>query len=159
MRSTYLGKFIFFLMIRLTPRYTRTDTLFPYTTLFRSLATLRSVLLEAEAARPAARTHPRIDVRSAGDLLVRAGFALPVADTETLTVRYRDLFGLLRDLRGMAATSLLPDPAALSRDTLARAAALFAERADGDGRTAERFDIIALTGWAPAPSQRSEEQP
>src|SRR3546814_16097198 len=62
-----------------------------------------------------------------GDLLVRAGFALPVADTETLTVRYRDLFGLLRDLRGMAATSLLPDPAALSRDTLARAAALFAE--------------------------------
>src|SRR3546814_17136984 len=77
-----------------------------------------------------------------GDLLVRAGFALPVADTETLTVRYRDLFGLLRDLRGMAATSLLPDPAALSRDTLARAAALFAERAAGDGRTAERFDII-----------------
>src|SRR3546814_3791208 len=58
-----------------------------------SLATLRSVLLEAEAARPAARTHPRIDVRSAGDLLVRAGFALPVADTETLTVRYRDLVG------------------------------------------------------------------
>ncbi|MFC4845514.1 class I SAM-dependent methyltransferase [Hephaestia sp. GCM10023244] len=118
-----------------------------------SLSTLRGVLLEAEAARPAARTHPRIDVRSAGDLLVRAGFALPVADTETLTVRYRDLFGLLRDLRGMAATSLLPDPTALSRDTLARAAALFAERADADGRTAERFEIIALTGWAPAPSQ------
>src|SRR3546814_5975355 len=114
-------------MIRRPPRSTRTDTLFPYTTLVRSflgaflggdsLATLRSVLLEAEAARPAARTHPRIAVRSAGDLLVRAGFALPVADTETLTVRYRDLFGLLRDLRGMAATSLLPDPAALSRDT------------------------------------------
>ncbi|WP_119036498.1 methyltransferase domain-containing protein [Hephaestia caeni] len=118
-----------------------------------SLATLRSVLLDAEAARPAARTHPRIDVRSAGDLLVRAGFALPVADTETLTVRYRDIFSLLRDLRGMAATSLLPDPTALGRDTLARAAALFAERADSDGRTAERFDIIALTGWAPAPSQ------
>src|SRR3546814_13099281 len=84
-------------MIRRPPRSTRTDTLFPYTTLVRSflgaflggdsLATLRSVLLEAEAARPAARTHPRIDVRSAGDLLVRAGFALPVADTETLTVR------------------------------------------------------------------------
>src|SRR3546814_19686571 len=28
--------FVFFLMIRLPPRSTRTDTLFPYTTLFRS---------------------------------------------------------------------------------------------------------------------------
>ncbi|HVI99461.1 MAG TPA: methyltransferase domain-containing protein [Sphingomonas sp.] len=118
-----------------------------------SLATLRGVLLEAEADRPAARTHPRIDVRSAGDLMVRAGFALPVADIETLNVRYRDLFGLLRDLRGMAATSLLPDPAPLSRAGLARAAAAFAARADADGRTVERFDIVTLTGWAPAPSQ------
>src|SRR3546814_18771785 len=30
--------FFFFLMIRRPPRSTRTDTLFPYTTLFRSLA-------------------------------------------------------------------------------------------------------------------------
>src|SRR3546814_1777926 len=30
--------FVFFLMIRRPPRSTRTDTLFPYTTLFRSLA-------------------------------------------------------------------------------------------------------------------------
>jgi SAM-dependent methyltransferase len=118
-----------------------------------SLSTLRAVLLEAEADRPAARTHPRIDVRSAGDLMVRAGFALPVADIETLTVRYRDLFGLLRDLRGMAATSLLADPPLLGRESLARAAAAFAARADPDGRTAERFDIIYLTGWSPSPSQ------
>jgi SAM-dependent methyltransferase len=118
-----------------------------------SLATLRAVLLEAEGDRPAARTHPRIDVRSAGDLMVRAGFALPVADVETLTVRYHDLFGLLRDLRGMAATALLADPPPLGRQTLAHAAALFAGRADPDGRTAERFDIITVTGWAPAPSQ------
>jgi SAM-dependent methyltransferase len=117
-----------------------------------SLSTVRAVLLGAEADRPAARAHPRIDVRSAGDLMVRAGFALPVADVETLTVRYRDLFGLLRDLRGMGATSLLAAPP-LRRETLARAAALFAERADADGRTAERFDIVYVTGWAPAPSQ------
>src|SRR3546814_18895461 len=32
--------FIFFLMIRRPPRSTRTDTLFPYTTLFRSLEPL-----------------------------------------------------------------------------------------------------------------------
>lgn len=118
-----------------------------------SLATLRSVLLAAEGDRPAARLHPRIDVRSAGDLLVRAGFALPVADIETLTVRYSSLFGLLADLRGMGATSLLADPAPLARATLARAAESFAARADKDGKTAERFDIVYVTGWSPAPSQ------
>ena len=118
-----------------------------------SLATLRSLLLAAEADRPAARAHPRIDVRSAGDLLVRAGFALPVADFETLEVRYASLGRLLADLRGMAATSLLAERPPLARATLARAAALFEERADPDGRLAERFDILFLTGWAPAPSQ------
>jgi len=67
-----------------------------------SLGTLRASFLAAEADRPASRAHPMIDVRSAGDLLVRAGFALPVADSETLTVRYGTLFGLIGDLRGMA---------------------------------------------------------
>jgi SAM-dependent methyltransferase len=117
-----------------------------------TLATLRSVLVTAEAARPAARVHPRIDVQSAGDLLVRAGFALPVADSETLTVRYAGLAPLLADLRGMAAASLLA-PSPLARETIGRAAALFAERADADGRVAERFDIVFLTAWAPAPGQ------
>jgi SAM-dependent methyltransferase len=118
-----------------------------------SLATLRAVLRATEAERPAARLHPQIDVRAAGDLLSRAGFALPVADTETLTVRYSDLGGLLRDLRGMAGGNLLPGATPLSRATLARATEEFAARADPDGRTAERFEIVTLTGWAPDPSQ------
>jgi SAM-dependent methyltransferase len=118
-----------------------------------TLSTLRAVLLEAEADRPAARIHPQVDVRSAGDLLVRAGFALPVADVETLNVRYASLFDLVRDLRGMGATSLLPGTSPLARDSIARAAALFTERADDEGRTTERFEAIFLTGWAPDPSQ------
>ncbi len=118
-----------------------------------SLATLRAAFRAAEADRPAARIHPQIDVRSAGDLLVRAGFALPVADVETLTVRYAGLGRLLDDLRGMGASNVLRDRRPLRRDTLARLAQAFAERADDDGRTAERFEIIYLTGWAPAPSQ------
>ncbi|MBB5710441.1 class I SAM-dependent methyltransferase [Sphingomonas xinjiangensis] len=118
-----------------------------------TLATLRATLLAAETERPAARFHPQIDVRSAGDLLGRAGFTLPVADVETLTVRYGGVANLLRDLRGMAATNLLHDIQPLSRTTLGRAATAFAERADPDGRTAERFEIVYLTGWAPDPSQ------
>lgn len=101
-----------------------------------------------------ARVHPLIDVRSAGDLLTRAGFALPVADSTGLTVRYGSIFSLLRDLRGMGATNILAsDSAALSRNWLAAAAQTFAERADGEGKTTERFEIICLTGWAPSPDQ------
>ncbi|WP_010164363.1 class I SAM-dependent methyltransferase [Sphingomonas sp. PAMC 26617] len=118
-----------------------------------TLSTLRATLREVERDRPAARIHPQVDVRSAGDLLMRAGFALPVADIEPLTVRYSSIGGLLRDLRGMAATNILRDRVPLRRDTLALAAEAFAARADPDGKTAERFDIIYLTGWAPAPSQ------
>jgi len=118
-----------------------------------SLPTMRASFLQAEGDRPAARFHPTIDVRSAGDLLVRAGFALPVADSETLSVRYPDLFRLIGDLRGMAATNVLRGRVPLARATLAAAAAAFAERADPDGRTAERIDLIFLTGWAPSPDQ------
>ena len=71
-----------------------------------SLPRLRSILLESED-RAVARLHPQIDVRSAGDLLARAGFALPVADGERVSVRYRSLLDLLKDLRGAAATNLL----------------------------------------------------
>lgn len=118
-----------------------------------SLATLRAVLREAEQDRPAVRVHPQIEVRSAGDLLLRAGFKLPVADAETLTVRYATLGRLLDDLRGMGASNVLIDRSPLRRDALARAAAAFAARADDDGRTAERFEIVFLTGWAPSPEQ------
>lgn len=118
-----------------------------------SLPSLRAALREAEGDRPAARLHPQIDVRSAGDLLVRAGFALPVAATETLTVRYGSVFSLLADLRGIGASNLLAGRAPLTRGTLTRLAEAFAARADAEGRTAERFEIVYLTGWAPAPTQ------
>ena len=118
-----------------------------------SLPALRTAFRTAEAERPAARIHPQVDVRSAGDLLMRAGFALPVADIEVLDVRYRSLGSEIDDLRGMASTNLLVDRTPLSRSSLAHAAAAFADAADPDGRTTERIEIIYLTGWAPDASQ------
>ena len=118
-----------------------------------SFPQLRRALSTAEQDRPVARLHPLVDVRSAGDLLVRAGFALPVADVEMLDVGYPDLFRLLHDLRGMAATNILAERVPLSRVALARAAQAFADAAGDDGRTRERIEIVFLTGWAPDPSQ------
>jgi SAM-dependent methyltransferase len=118
-----------------------------------TLATLRATLMEAEGDRPAARVHPQVKLQSAGDLLMRAGFALPVADSETLNVRYAGFGRLIEDLRGMAATSLLVDRSPLSRAAFVEAAGRFAERADTGGRVPEQYEVIYLTGWAPSPDQ------
>lgn len=112
-----------------------------------SLPRLRAALRIADPG--AARMHPQIDVRAAGDLLQRTGFALPVADTEGLDARYRDLAKLIRDLRGMAAGNVLASRTPLTRATIAVAAAAFADQADADGRVTERYEAIFLTGWAP----------
>jgi len=110
---------------------------------------------EAQGSGAAPRIHPQIDVRAAGDLLTRAGFALPVADRDVLDVRYGGLMQLVGDLRAMAATNQLAGQAGrpLGRSGLAAAIADFAAGAGPDGKTAERFEIIHMSGWAPAPGQ------
>ncbi len=123
-----------------------------------SLPRLRAALRAAEEAEglPAGpRLHPQIDVRAAGNLLVRAGFALPVADDEAVDVRYSGFAALVADLRGMAATNLLVERPRwpFGRAGSAAAAAAFAATAGSDGRTTERFHILHLSGWAPSPDQ------
>jgi len=121
-----------------------------------SLPRLRAAMLEADMAGGgvAPRIHPQIDVRAAGDLLARAGFALPVADSERLDVRYRSLDSLLADLRfGAQGGVLAGRPAPLTREQAAIAHARFLAGADADGRVAETFEIIYMIGWAPDPTQ------
>jgi SAM-dependent methyltransferase len=119
-----------------------------------SLGSLRAALLAGDGERPAQRLHPQIDVRAAGDLLLRAGFAMPVADVQSLRVGYASLLGLMADLRGMGAGQcLVSRPPPLTRDGLARAIDRFAQDADPDGRTRERFEIVHMSGWRPDPSQ------
>jgi SAM-dependent methyltransferase len=125
----------------------------------RTLVELRTVLFEAELAEEGGvspRVSPAIELADAAALLQRAGFALPVADSETITVTYPDMLALMRDLRGMGETNALAARrrGGLRRATLARAAALYAERfGDGDGRIPASFEILFLCGWAPHPSQ------
>ena len=84
------------------------------------------------------RVSPSIDVRDAGALLQRAGFALPVTDSDTLTVRYRDTFSLMADLRAMGATNVLAERRRVPtrRSTLLRMAEIYASRfSDPDGKS------------------------
>jgi hypothetical protein len=113
----------------------------------QSLRALRAAMLAAEPDRPAARIHPMVDARAAPQLLQRAGWKDPVVDTHTLTVRYSSLDRLVADLRDQGLGNALARPGPpLGKAALARARADFAERADSDGKTAETFEIVTLTG-------------
>jgi SAM-dependent methyltransferase len=131
----------------------------------QTLAELRSCLAQAQeeiegGASP--RVAPFADLRDLGGLLQRAGLALPVTDCDAFTVRYRDMFALMRDLRAMGATNVLVAGARrpLRRDVALRAAALYAEQfADPDGRIRASFEIIWVSGWAPHESQQKPLAP
>lgn len=130
-----------------------------------SLHELRTAFMQAESeieggASP--RVAPFADVRDMGGLMQRAGFALPVADSESVTVRYDDPFALMRDLRGMGLTNALVARrrVPLKRAVLMRAAQIYAERfADPDGRLRATFECIWLSGWSPHESQQKPLRP
>jgi len=123
-----------------------------------SLPRLRAALMAADEAATGgavARIHPQIDVRAAGDLLSRAGFALPVADIDRAQVRYGDPLRLIADLRGMAATNILRGRrgAGFGRAHIPALFDAFSAMADADGRVTETVEIIHLTAWSPGPDQ------
>ena len=129
-----------------------------------SLRELRQSLLQAESelrGGAGARVSPFLDGIDAGRLLQRAGFAMPVADTDTLTITYETIFHLVRDLRGMGEASKLAGPVPrLSREVLLRAGEIYAgQHSDARGRILARFDIVWMAGWAPSPDQPKPKRP
>jgi len=130
-----------------------------------TLTELRQSFAEAEVTLDGGlspRVIPMLDLRDAGALLQRAGFALPVTDVDRVTVRYDSMFGLMRDLRRMGATNILADRrrTPLRRATLMRAAEIYARRfSDADGRIRATFDIVWMAGWSPDESQPKPLKP
>ncbi len=130
-----------------------------------TLAELRDVLLSTEVeleggASP--RVIPFADIRDIGGLMQRAGFTLPVIDEESYTVRYDNLFALMRDLKAMGMANPLSGRSRrpLSRAFFLKAAERYAERySDPDGRIRATFSIIYLSGWAPHESQQKPLKP
>jgi NADH dehydrogenase [ubiquinone] 1 alpha subcomplex assembly factor 5 len=130
-----------------------------------TLAQLRRVLMEAELAEEGGagpRVSPFADIRDLGQLLQRAGFALPVVDSDTLTVTYADALALMRDLRAMGESNAVCERRRgfTRRATLLGAARLYAELFAGtDGRIPASFEIVTLTAWAPHESQQRPLRP
>lgn len=130
-----------------------------------TLTELRQALLiaESEVGRSAGtRVSPFADALDGAGLLQRAGFALPVADSDRLTVRYEHPLKLMADLRAMGETNVLlgRPPWPLTRTVLERASEVYAEQfALPDGRIPATFEIVTLTGWAPHESQQQPLKP
>ncbi|MGL4727155.1 MAG: methyltransferase domain-containing protein [Bosea sp. (in: a-proteobacteria)] len=130
-----------------------------------TLTELRQSLIAAEASLTGGasmRVAPFADLRDMGALLQRAGFALPVADVESVTVRYGDMFGLIRDLRAMGLTAALnerPQRAAPRALWMEAARHYAAHYADADGRIRATFEMVWLSGWAPHESQQKPLRP
>ncbi len=131
----------------------------------KTLGELREAFAVAEVAEEGGaspRLSPFADARDAGDLLMRAGFALPVVDVDTITVAYPDALALMRDLRGMGEANAVRERRARfsRRATMMAAAAAYEERfAQADGRVPATFEVIYLTAWAPHPSQPKPRSP
>ncbi|MGE0854303.1 MAG: methyltransferase domain-containing protein [Hyphomicrobiaceae bacterium] len=130
-----------------------------------TLTELRQSLLAAEeemtgGASP--RVAPLADVQDMGALLQRAGFALPVVDSDTLIATYPDPLALMHEVRAMGGANVLEARARrpLRRAVLQRALALYGERFGlPNGRVPATFEIITLTGWGPHERQQKPLQP
>lgn len=130
-----------------------------------SLTELREAFLSADlvvSGGASARVAPMAQVRDAGALLQRAGFALPVADVETHRVRYASPLALMAELKGMGASNPLADRPRrfATRRLLAAAIEAYLERdADPDGRVRATLEIIWIAGWVPHESQQKPLKP
>jgi NADH dehydrogenase [ubiquinone] 1 alpha subcomplex assembly factor 5 len=108
------------------------------------------------------RVSPFAELRDAAGLLQRAGFALPVADSETIEVDYESALALMRDLGAMGESNLIAERrrGLGRRATLLRAAEIYGERfALPSGRVAASFEVLFLHGWAPHPAQPKPLRP
>jgi SAM-dependent methyltransferase len=131
----------------------------------QTLVELRQAWLAAEmettgGASP--RVAPFADVRELGGLLQRAGFALPVVDSDVVRVAYPTPLDLMRDVKAMGGSNPLAERSRrpTSRRTLLRAAEIYAERfSRPDGRVEATFEIVTLTGWVPHESQQKPLRP
>ncbi|MCZ2328437.1 class I SAM-dependent methyltransferase [Bartonella sp. F02] len=130
-----------------------------------TLQELRECLMQAEieiygGASP--RIYPFADIRDAGAILQRVGFALPVIDVEDITIRYNTMFDLMHDLKAMGMQNALVNRSKrpISKRFFLRAAEIYAKRySDPDGRIRASFSFIWLSGWAPHKDQQKPMQP
>lgn len=124
-----------------------------------SLSVLKSIMMAADGDAVRPHIHPQIDIRTMADLLVRAGFKLPVADRDSLIIRYSNLFDMVSDIRDCGlGNSLSARTPAYNKASLYRAIEKWSDLQEDDGKVSEHCELIHFNGWAPSPDQPKPAQ-
>lgn len=119
-----------------------------------SLSTLKSIMMSADGDAVRPHIHPQIDIRTMADLLVRAGFKLPVADRDSLIIRYSNLLDMVNDIRDLGlGNSLSAHTPAYNKASLYRALEKWNDLQEEDGKVSEHCELIHFNGWSPSPDQ------
>jgi len=108
------------------------------------------------------RIHPFADKQDIGALMQRTGYALPVIDSERLTVSYGNIFKLMHDLRYMGESNILTARSKnfTRREIFTRAHEIYIEKySDKEERLEATFEIIFTLGWKPHESQQQPLKP
>ena len=130
-----------------------------------TLKELRACLMEAEIEARGGygpRIAPFAESPDLIALLKRIGYAMPVVDSDRISVSYEHPMRLLADLRRMGETNVLIERPrkGLNKAILTRMCELYAERfSDAEGRVTATFEIVTLSGWKPHESQQKPLRP
>ena len=118
-----------------------------------TLRELRELYAAAEWPTP---TPGYIDMHDLGDMLVDAGFADPVLDQETITLRWKSAAALLAELRQLGGNTAPDRHRGLrTRAWRDRLLARLNERADSDGSIGLGIEVAYGHGFKPAPRLRA----
>lgn len=131
----------------------------------KTLYELRNILTNTELelfGGVSPRIFPFADKKQMGYLLQRAGFSLPVIDSEVITVTYDNIFKLFNDLRGMGENNaiLQRNKTPVSKNFFMKVAQEYHNKySDNNGRIKASFEVIFLLGWSPHESQQKPLRP
>ena len=131
----------------------------------RTLQELRACLTQAEmelSKGAYTRCIPMVDIKAAGGLLQRAGFALPVCDSDIIEVLYPSIFELMLDLRRMGEANALVSRSRqfTSKKLFQRAGQIYQQQFSNDDKSIiATFELVTLTGWVPDESQQKPMRP
>lgn len=130
-----------------------------------TLTELRQAFMTAElelGTGVSPHISPFADVRDLGSLLQRAGFALPVTDSDLVTVNYDTVFNLMDDLRAMGETNSLITRSRkpTKKSLMLKLAEIYTQNhTASNGRISSTFEILFCTAWSPAPNQQQPLKP
>tara|TARA_B100000029_G_scaffold84722_2_gene75378 strand:+ start:2032 stop:2925 length:894 start_codon:yes stop_codon:yes gene_type:complete len=130
----------------------------------KTLQELKHSLCNAEdqiSNKTSPRVSPFIRIQDAGMLLQKTGFQLPVVDRDIIKIYYKDIFSLMKDLKGMGESNSLINRKKIftSKKLFNFANKIYKKDFSNKGKIYATFEIIYFIGWKKHVSQQKPKLP